>query len=58
MTTIITRDTENSFFKIITNEKGAEFSRKLEKGTPEYSNACFDFHIKNVKIIIGNSITK
>jgi hypothetical protein len=58
MKTTITRDTNTSFFKVITNASGAEFSRKLEKGTSEYSNACADFHKNNVEIAIGNSITE
>lgn len=56
MKATITRDTETSFFKSITNESGATFERKLEKGTTEYQNACASFHKNNVEIFIGNKI--
>lgn len=58
MKTTITRDTETSFLKVITNPAGAEFSRKLEKGSPEYANACHDFHMAGVEIATGNSISE
>jgi len=56
MKTTITRDTNTSFVKVITNEVGAEFSRKIEKVTTEYSNACLLFHKNNIEIVIGNKI--
>jgi len=57
-TTTITRDSETSFIKTLTNENGGQFSRKLEKGNVDYSNACLDFHTAGVKIEIGNFVTK
>jgi hypothetical protein len=54
--TKITRDTNYSFIKTITNESGAEFSRKLEKGNVDYSNACMLFHSEKVELLVGNSI--
>ncbi len=56
MKTIITRDTNYSFIKTTINEEGKEFSRKLEKGNVDYSNACTMFHSKKVEIEVGNSI--
>lgn len=43
--------------KTTTNSEGNEFSRKLEKGSVDYSNACMQFHKYNVAIEIGNSVT-
>jgi len=57
MKTIIKRDTDYSFMKTTTNEEGEEFSRKLEKGSVDYSNACVRFHAHSVEIKKGNSVT-
>lgn len=54
----ITRDTNYSFLFTTTNESGETFSRKFEKGSSEYANACMAFHKNNVAISIGNSITQ
>jgi len=54
--TIIIRDTDYSFLQTITKENGSELSRKLEKGSTEYLNACMSFHMKNTPIVIGNKI--
>jgi len=54
----IIRDTNYSFIKTTTTESGDSFSRKLEKGSPEYSNACMAFHRKNISLEKGNSITE
>ena len=54
----ITRDTNYSFIKTTTNSEGESFSRKLEKGDVDYSNACLSFHRNNVDIVTGNSITE
>jgi hypothetical protein len=56
MKTIITRDTESSFIKTTINEAGEKFSRKLEKGKVDYSNACMMFHSKKVSLEVGNKI--
>lgn len=57
MKTTIKRDTNYSFIKTTTNNEGKEFSRKLEKGSVDYSNACMQFHKYNVEIVIGNTVT-
>jgi len=56
ITKTIIRDTNYSFFAISKRADGKEFSRKYEKGTTEYSNACSSFHAEGVEIIIGNEI--
>lgn len=56
MKTTILRDTNYSFVKTTTNESGESFSRKLEKGSVDYSNACLSFHRKEVAIEIGNTV--
>lgn len=56
MTTSILRDTNYSFVETSTKENGESFSRKLEKGSTEYGNACMIFHQKGVAIEIGNSV--
>ena len=38
------------------NEAGEKFSRKLEKGKVDYSNACMMFHSKKVSLEVGNKI--
>jgi hypothetical protein len=53
----IKRDTNYSFIKTTTREDGEKFSRKLEKGGVDYSNACVMFHSKGVSIDLGNEIT-
>jgi len=58
MKTTILRDTGYSFVKTLTKENGKSFARKLEKGTPEYTNACFEFHSNGVALEIGNKIEK
>ena len=57
-TTTITRDTNYSFLETITKEDGTSFTRKLEKGATEYSNAAMNFHMKGIALEIGNSLTK
>ena len=57
-TTTITRDTNYSFLKTTTKEDGTSFSRKLEQGTTDYSNAAMNFHMKGIALEIGNSLTK
>ena len=57
MKTTLTRNTNTSFIKTVTNSKGEEFSRVVEKGNIDYSNACMQFHKYNVAIEIGNSVT-
>lgn len=58
MTTVtLTRDTNYSFLKTTTNEEGKTFTRKLEKGNVDYSNACGAFHRNNVELVVGNSVT-
>ncbi len=57
MKTTITKDTNYSFIKTTTNNEGKEFSRKLEKGSVGYSNACMQFHKRNVALEIGNKVT-
>lgn len=57
MKTTITKDTNYSFIKTTTNNEGKDFSRKLEKGSVDYSNACMQFHKYNVSLEIGNSVT-
>ena len=57
-TTIIIRDTDYSFIKKVTKEGGEIFERKLEKGTPEYSNACLLFNMKNVALVKGNQVAE
>ena len=54
--TTIKRDTNYSFIKIITNQNGEDFKRKLEKGSVDYSNACMMFHSKNTSLEVGNKI--
>ena len=54
----ILRDTDYSFIKTSKKENGDTFSRKIEKGMPEYGNACNSFHSKGVNIGIGNKIEK
>jgi hypothetical protein len=58
MKTVITRSTETTFTQVMTREDGKQLTRTFDKRfTPtEYSNACMDFHRKNVAIEIGNSI--
>lgn len=59
MTTVTyIRDTNYSFLKTIVNEQGASFTRKLEKGSTEYSNACAVFHKEGVSIEVGNTVSK
>lgn len=58
MKTQITRDTNYSFLKTTTKEDGSSFTRKLEKGTADYSNASMNFHMKGITLEVGNSITK
>jgi hypothetical protein len=58
MKTTILRDTNYSFVEIIGNEQGKQFSRKLEKGGTEYSNACLAFHKANIELKIGKKIEK
>ena len=55
--TTITRITNDSFIKESKKTDGTTFSRKLDKGSVDYSNACSNFHMKNVSIEIGNFIT-
>jgi hypothetical protein len=50
------RDTQWSFIKTTTNENGEQFSRKIQKGTTDYSNACNAFHNAGVSIETGNSV--
>jgi hypothetical protein len=54
--TTIKRDTNYSFIKVVTNENGETFERKLEKGKVDYSNACMMFHSKKVSLEVGNQI--
>lgn len=56
MKTTIIRDTNNSFIQKI-ERNNLVFSRKIEKQSPEYSNACMMFHKNGVEIMIGNKIT-
>jgi len=56
MKTTITRDTNTSFFKVVTSESGNEFSIKIQKGSTEYVNACALFNKNNVEIVIGNKV--
>lgn len=56
--TTIIRDTNYSFVSNTTREDGKVFSRKIEKGSTEYGNACHNFHMAKVEIKIGNQITK
>ena len=58
MKTQLLRDTNYSFLKTTTNGEGKEFSRKLEKGSTDYSNACMTFHANKTTIEIGNSVNK
>ena len=57
-TTTIKRDTDYSFIEMSVKEDGQSFSRKLEKGSSEYANACLDFQMANVAIVKGNKIVK
>jgi len=57
MKTTTTRDTNTSFFKVIKNGAGSEFSRKIEKGSPEYGNACNLFHKNGIELSVGNSVS-
>lgn len=57
-TTITTRDTEYSFIQTFIKPDGSFFSRKIEKGTVDYSNACLLFHMNDVAILIGNKVAK
>ena len=50
------RDTDESFIQTTKRDDGKEFSRKLEKGQPEYANACDTFHMSNVPIVRHNAI--
>lgn len=54
--TSILRDTMTSFIETSTNHKGDEFSRKLEKGSADYSNACLKFHMNDVSLEVGNKV--
>ena len=55
-TVTLIRDTNFSFLKTTTNEEGASFTRKLEKGSVDYSNACGAFHRNSVELTVGNSV--
>ena len=56
--TTIIRDTNSSFVSNTVREDGKTFSRKIEKGSTEYGNACQNFHMAKVEIKIGNQITE
>lgn len=56
MKTILTRNTNHSFIKTTINIKGEAFSRIIEKGNVDYSNACMQFHKYNISLEIGNSV--
>lgn len=50
------RDTDYSFVETTVRSDGREFSRKLEKGIPEYGNTCHLFHMNNVELLRGNTV--
>lgn len=56
MKTIIIRDTNYSFVRTITKQDGTSFSRKIEKGNVDYSNACMLFHTAKVELVVGNKL--
>ena len=55
-TTTFIRDTPYSFLKGTKKEDGSVFSRKIEKGGADYSNACMLFHRSNTDLSIGNKV--
>ena len=56
MKTQIIRDTDYSFLRTTTRKDGSSFTRKIEKGSSEYANACILFRQRGAEIAIKSEI--